>query len=98
MTRGWYDAAATHAAAHLRHTVHLHARGHLKPIQTALVGLLEDARVELLAVAEMPGLRRLWLAFHRADSTQGDTFTALMARLAIGEGAGLRHPGPAAGR
>ena len=38
----------------------------LKPIQVALVSLIEDARVEQLALREMPGLRRLWLPFHVA--------------------------------
>lgn len=80
----WYDAAAMHAAAHLRHSTQRFDRGHLKPVQMALVGVLEDARVELLAVQELPGLRRLWLGFHVAEPTHGDSFVVLMARLARG--------------
>lgn len=82
--RDWYDAAASHAAAHLRHSRHRFERGSLKPVQMALVGLLEDARVEALAVAEMPGLRRLWLRHHAANVEHGQTFQVLMLRLARG--------------
>ena len=80
----WYDAAAAHAAAHLRHSTQRFARGSLKPIQIALVGLLEDARVERLASADLPGLRRLWLGFHTAGQGHGTTFVVLMLRLARG--------------
>lgn len=78
----WYDAAALHASAHLQHSGHKYARGGLKPIQCALLGLLEDARVELLAAQTMPGLRRLWLGFHHAEPTHGTSFVVLMRRLA----------------
>ena len=80
--RRWYDAAAAHAAAHLLHSRHRHERGNLKPIQMALLGLLEDARVELIAAAELPGLRRLWLTFHHAEPAHGNSFVVLMLRLA----------------
>ena len=80
----WYDAAAAHAAAHLCHSTQRFPRGSLKPIQIALLGLLEDARVERLAVRELPGLRRLWLAFHSAEPAHGATFVVLMLRLARG--------------
>ena len=82
LAQRWYDAAATHAAAHLRHTTHRFERGSLKPIQMALVGVFEDARVEWLASAELPGLRRLWLGFHVADPAHGNSFVVLMLRLA----------------
>ena len=82
LARQWYDAAAAHAAAHLRHSTHRFERGSLKPIQMALVGVLEDARVELIAIAELPGLRRLWLGFHHAEAAHGNSFVVLMLRLA----------------
>lgn len=80
--RRWYDAAAAHAAAHLRHSTQCFARGGLKPIQIALLGLLEDARVEAIAALEMPGLRRLWLGFNPVDAAHGTSFVVLMLRLA----------------
>lgn len=82
LARRWYEAAAAHAAAHLVHSTHKFERGGLKPIQTALVGLLEDARVELLTIQELPGLRRLWLRYHSAEPEHGSTFLVLMLRLA----------------
>lgn len=82
--RRWYDATAAHAAAHLVHSTHRFERRSLKPIQTALLGVLEDARVEALAISELPGLRRLWLDFHVADASHGNTFVVLMLRLARG--------------
>ena len=78
----WYDAAALHAAAHLRHSTHRFARGKLKPIQMALVGVLEDARVELITIAELPGLRRLWGGFHYVEPAHGGSFVVLILRLA----------------
>ena len=80
--RRWYDAAALHAAAHLRHSTHRFERGALKPIQIALVGLLEDARVERMAIAELPGLRALWRDFHFVEPAHGGSFVVLMLRLA----------------
>ena len=56
--------------------------GSLKPVQIALVSLIEDARVEQLAIGRFPGLRRFWLPFHLADASGVVTAPALMARLA----------------
>ena len=82
--RRWYDAAALHAAAHLRHSTHKHSPGSFKPVQMALLGVLEDARVEALAIQSMPGLRRLWLRFHIVEPAHGNAFVVLMLRLARG--------------
>ena len=101
LARRWYDATAAHAAAHLRHSAHKFERGNLKPIQMALVGLLEDARVEAIAATELPGLRRLWLGFHHAGPEHGNTFVVLMLRLARGlldPTHGDPHPWVAKGR
>ena len=97
----WYDAAALHAAAHLRHSTHRFERGSLKPIQMALVGVLEDARIELIAIAELPGLRRLWGGFHHAEPAHGGSFVVLMLRLArclLDPMHGDPHPWVARGR
>jgi len=82
----WYRAAAAHAAAHRVYSRHVFDGTGLAPITRALVGMLEDARVEWLACRELPGLRRLWLAHHTvALGTQTDSspgFEALVLRLA----------------
>lgn len=78
-----YRAATAHAAAHLAFSPRMPMpRGGLRPIQLVLVGLLEDARVELLSCREMPGLRRLWLKFHVARTDGASTFAGLAVRLA----------------
>jgi nitric oxide reductase activation protein len=79
-----YRAAAAHAAAHLAYSTHKFPIRGLRPIQVALVSLLEDARVERLAMREMPGLARLWRPFHAAVPAFAATATTLMARLARG--------------
>ncbi|XAH23949.1 VWA domain-containing protein [Xylophilus sp. GW821-FHT01B05] len=76
-------AAASHAAAHWRFGSAPLPRAGLKPLQWALLGVLEDARVEWLALQELPGLRALWLPFHEGpQAARGNHFEALLARLA----------------
>lgn len=75
------EASLAHIGAHLAHGGGRFAVGRLRPAQVALVSLIEDARVEALALRERPGLRRLWLPFHDAEPGPR-TAPALMARLA----------------
>lgn len=74
-------AAAMHAAAHLRFSPAQLDRGSLKPIQQLLLGLLEDARVEMLAIRMLPGLHAMWLQFHLQNATEGSNVDALLRRL-----------------
>ncbi len=82
--RRWYSAAAAHAAAHIVFSRRVFVREGTAPITQALLGLLEDARVEALACRELPGLRRLWAPLHTATPEDGDDFETLMLRLARG--------------
>jgi hypothetical protein len=77
-----YRAAAAHAACHQVYTTDQFDSTGLSPLQVALVGLVEDARVEGLALAKFPGLKQIWLPLHTATAQSGDTAAALMARLA----------------
>jgi nitric oxide reductase NorD protein len=77
-----YRAAAAHAGAHLKYSTTTFPLGQLKPLQVALVSLVEDARVETLAHREMPGLARLWQPFHTVQPSDTATVQSLMARLA----------------
>ncbi|QOZ25090.1 nitric oxide reductase activation protein NorD [Bradyrhizobium sp. CCBAU 51753] len=77
-----YLAAVAHAGAHLVHSTVRFPVGRLKALQLALVSLIEDARVETLALREMPGLRWLWLPFHTAVPSGQATAAGLMTRLA----------------
>lgn len=79
--RDLYRAAAAHAAAHLRYSEHRFEHGALKPVQMALIGVLEDARIEQLAIQEMPGLRALWLQFFDPQGRDSTSADALLLRL-----------------
>lgn len=80
--RALFRAAAAHAQAHLVLGRARFAVGQLKPLQIALVNLIEDARVETLAMRALPGLRRLWAPYHVAMPTTVATAPLLLARLA----------------
>lgn len=77
-----YFAAAAHIAAHIAFTPARLEPGTLKPVQIALVSLVEDARVEHLAMRRLPGLRRLWAPFHNIRTDGARTMPSLLARLA----------------
>ncbi len=80
--RELYRAAAAHAQAHLAVPPVRYALLQLKPLQVAMIGLIEDARIETLAIGRFPGLRRLWAGFHAAQPGGVQTAETLMARLA----------------
>ncbi len=77
-----YRAAAAHTQAHLLFGGQRFLVGALKPMQMALVGLVEDARIEHLAMRKLPGLRKLWETYHVAAPVGIATAPALFARLA----------------
>jgi nitric oxide reductase NorD protein len=79
--RLFYLASAAHAAAHLTWSTVRYERGKLRALQVALVGAIEDARVERLAMQRYPGLRHWWMPFHQTGASSVKTATALMARL-----------------
>jgi nitric oxide reductase NorD protein len=74
-------AAVAHALAHLMAGAPRQQVGTLKPLQLALIGLIEDARVEALAMRRFPGLRQFWAPYHVAQA-EGGTAPVLLARLA----------------
>lgn len=80
-TENLYRAAVAHIGAHLVFTREKFPVGGLKPAQIALVSLIEDARVEQLALRELPGLSRLFLPFHTASPSGPSTAPSLFARL-----------------
>lgn len=78
----WYQAAAAHAAAHLAFSPPVFDGRGLGPIVRALMGVLEDARVESLAGQEFPGLTRVWQSLHTVHPSDGNGFETLLLRLA----------------
>uniref|UniRef100_E6PLT6 Rubisco activation protein CbbO n=1 Tax=mine drainage metagenome TaxID=410659 RepID=E6PLT6_9ZZZZ len=77
-----YRASAAHAACHQVYTSTQFDSAGLSPLQVALVGLIEDARVEAIALRQFPGLRQIWLPLHTATPASGNEAAPLMARLA----------------
>ena len=77
-----YRAAAAHAAAHVVYTREPISAEALSPWQMAVIGLVEDARVEALAVARFPGLRALWASLHTTEPDQANTAGDFLNRLA----------------
>lgn len=76
-----YRASLAHVGAHLAYSPGKIAKGRLRPIQIAVVSVIEDARVEHLAMRDMPGLRRLWQPFHAAKPSAMQTAPHMLASL-----------------
>lgn len=77
-----FRAALAHVGAHSVFGGPKFPLGTLKPVQVALVSLIEDARVEALAIEEYPGLRRQWSRFHVVEPRTALAVELLMPRLA----------------
>ncbi|WP_234263720.1 nitric oxide reductase activation protein NorD [Hydrogenophaga sp. NFH-34] len=77
-----YRAAAAHAAAHVVFTRQPISAESLSPWQMAVIGLVEDARIEALTLARFPGLRPLWANLHTATAAQAATAGDWLNRLA----------------
>ncbi|MBL8584721.1 MAG: VWA domain-containing protein [Rhizobiaceae bacterium] len=77
-----YRAVLSHIGAHQVYSGPRMPVGTLKPVQIALISLIEDARVEMLASRDYPGLRRLWTRYHTARPQTALTAEILMPRLA----------------
>ena len=90
-----YRAAAAHAASHIVYSRRDPDPESLDPMQRALIGAIEDARVEALACRAFPGLKSIWLGL-LAPRTPGDErFGALLdgiARALLDESYGDAHP------
>ena len=75
-------ARVAHAAAHRVYSPSRFEGKGLGPVVRALVGVLEDARAEALAIRQFPGLVRLWRPLHTVNPDSGSSFEILMLRLA----------------
>jgi len=77
-----YRAAAAHSASHLVETSTPISAESLNPLQMAVIAVIEDARVETLAIRRFPGLRQLWARFHTIPANQAVTVGDYLNRLA----------------
>lgn len=77
-----YRATAAHAAAHLVYTRQPISAESLSPWQIAVISVIEDARIELLACHKFPGLKHLWRQLHTTGAAQSSTAGDYLNRLA----------------
>lgn len=76
-----YRAAAAHCASHIKHSTYLENQFEGKAeeqqgfssLQKIMIGLLEDARIEKIAVDEFPGLQSLWISLLKIGTENSDT-------------------------
>ena len=76
-----YRAASFHLAAHYVYGGRRFKIEKLKPMQIAIISIIEDARVEWLASEKMPGLRNFWRSFHSVSPDGIATAPSLLTRL-----------------
>ncbi|HQT26918.1 MAG TPA: VWA domain-containing protein, partial [Burkholderiales bacterium] len=77
-----YRAAAAHAAAHIVYTKEPISAEGLNSWQMAVISVIEDARVEALAIRKFPGLKQLWARLHMATAVQSATAGDYLNRMA----------------
>ncbi len=77
-----YRAAAAHAASHIVFSRGSFSQGSLDNWQIAVISVIEDARVETLAIRKFPGLKRTWAKLHTATPGQAGTAGDYLSRLA----------------
>jgi nitric oxide reductase NorD protein len=77
-----YRAAATHAAAHIMYGKAPWPAKAFDKWQAAMISVIEDARVETLAIRRFPGLQQLWSLQHTVTPAQGRTAGDFLNRLA----------------
>ncbi len=77
-----YRAAAAHSAAHIVYTRTPISAEALNHWQMAVISVIEDARVESLAIKQFPGLKKIWVRFHEITAERGHTAGEYLNRLA----------------
>ncbi len=76
-----YRAALAHALCHLKYGIPL-VQGGLDAWTRRVVEMVEDARVEALALRTWPGLLRLWQGLHTITPAAGNSAGHYLERLA----------------
>lgn len=77
-----YRATAAHCAAHIVETRQPISAEALNPLQMAVISVIEDARVEALAIRRFPGLKQLWCKLHTATPEMSASVGDYLNRLA----------------
>lgn len=77
-----YRAAAAHSAAHIVYTRTPISAEALNPWQMAVISVIEDARVEGLAIKQFPGMKKIWVKLHDITAERASTAGDYLNRLA----------------
>ena len=80
-TLDYYHAVSTHISAHFIFGNEPYDASDLNLMQTCMIDLIEDLRVEILAINTYPGLRKCWLNFHTKNDESETSAKSLMRRL-----------------
>ncbi len=77
-----YRASSAHAAAHIVFSSYDTNAEELSNLQKLMIGVIEDARVEALAVRKFPGMKSLWIKLLPADPSLDEGLQPILDRLA----------------
>lgn len=77
-----YRASSAHAAAHIVFSSYDTDAEELSNLQRLMIGVVEDARIEALAVQQFPGMKQLWVSLLPADPELNEGLQPILDRLA----------------
>ncbi len=77
-----YRASSAHAAAHIVFSQYSKDTDELSNLQRLMIGVIEDARVESLAIRQFPGMKSLWVSLLPADAGLNESLQPILDRLA----------------
>ena len=78
-----YRASSAHAAAHIVFSSYdENGNEELSNLQRLIIGVIEDARVEQLAIEKFPGMKSLWIKLLAADVSLNDGLQPILDRMA----------------
>tara|TARA_B100001057_G_C22855269_1_gene952441 strand:- start:274 stop:2547 length:2274 start_codon:yes stop_codon:yes gene_type:complete len=77
----YFFAVSAHISSHLNFSNMKFSIKNIKPIQIAIISLIEDARIEALAINKYPGLRDVWLPYHKFKEDELSGINLMLASL-----------------
>ncbi len=77
-----YRASSAHAAAHVVFSGYDTDAENISNLQKLMIGVIEDARIEALAITKFPGMKQLWISLLPANPALDDGLQPILDRLA----------------
>ena len=78
-----YRASSAHAAAHVVFSSYdEQGLEDLSNLQRLMIGVIEDARIESLAIEKFPGMKQLWVKLLPADTSLNEGLQPILDRIA----------------